>query len=93
MKEKNLIADTILSLRLYCRGCYCYIYCLDNKVTNASNPAQHSQIKFCLIYWNLGGEIEHSAASDFSSILWVKRCLGNSEKSRRLGVEWGEGDC
>lgn len=53
---------------------------LHNKVTNASNPTQHSQIKFRLIYWILCGEIEHSAASDFSSILWVKRCLGNSEK-------------
>lgn len=66
---------------------------LHNKVTNASNATQHSEIKFWLVYGILGREIEHSAASDFSSILWVKRCLGNSEKSRRLGVEWGEGDC
>lgn len=62
-----------------------------NGVTNASDATQHSQIKFRLIYWILCGEIEHSAASDFSSILWVKCCLGNLEKKADGwgGVGWG----
>lgn len=71
------------------RRCRC-IDCF-NPVTNASNPRQHTQIKFCLICRSLGGEIEHSAASDFSSILWVKCCLGNSQQKQAAGggVGWG----
>lgn len=59
---------------------------LHNKVTNGSFARQRSQIKPRLIYPILCGEIGHSAASDFSSILWVKCCLGNSEKK---AGSWG----
>lgn len=51
-------------------------------------PAQDCQLKFQLICWNLGGGTSRFAASDISSILWVKCCLGNSE-----GVDCGERHC
>lgn len=54
---------------------------------------QDRQLKFQLIYWNLGGGTECFAASDILSILWVKCCLGNSKQSRLPGVVWGERHC
>lgn len=76
---------------LVSRSCKGFLFCSIDHLSQTNpqmHPNQHNtQIKFNLIHCILCGEIEHSAASDFSSIPWVKPHPGNREESGQLGLD------